>query len=278
MSLSALEWAWSLLVSPTQKLVLLALADHANEDRECWPSLSRLSARTGLSPSGVKDALNALERAHLVIRERDRGRVTIYRLGINGHPTRPGGGLGQEAAKPRDGSTRPGGGLGQEAARPSGGSTRPSGGLGQEAARPSGGSTRPPGGPELGRLAATNRKLNRKEPLAASSSSRENRVEQSEKPARLALRDLPQSWQSWATEARPDLDLDAVWIGFRDYWQAATGDRAVSADWFAVWRKWVKREYEAKDDKTGATGVNGRDHRPDYTKGATPLEDIPWMQ
>ncbi|WP_157726435.1 helix-turn-helix domain-containing protein [Imhoffiella purpurea] len=264
MSLSALEWAWGLAVSPTQKLVALALADHANEDRECWPSLSRLSTRTGLSPTALKDALNGLEQAQIVIRIRERGRATTYRLGFNGRTPRPGGGLGRDAAKPGDGSTRPGDDLGRETARPSGDSTRPS------------------GGPELGRLAATNRKLNRKEPLAASSSSHARGIDdpkwKGEQPARLSLNDLPDSWRAWAAKARSDLDLEAVWIGFRDHWQAATGEKAVSADWFEVWRKWVKRERGIVDEReTPSAGGNAREHCPDFTKGATPREDIPWM-
>ena len=129
MSLPGIEWAWRIQVSPTQKLVALALADHANEECECWPSLGRIAQRTGLSKTAIKEAMNALERAQLVIRNRDSGRRTRYRLNlINGQQTRPADGLGRETARPGDGPTRPS------------------------------------GGPELGRETATNRNKNRKEP------------------------------------------------------------------------------------------------------------------
>lgn len=261
MSLAALEWAWSLTVSPTQKLVALALADHANDDRECWPSLSRLAARTGLSPSAIKDAMNALEQANLVIRDRDSGRKTRYRLGINGHQTRPPGGP----------STRPPGGLGRETARPPGGSTRPPGGP-----------TRPPGGPELGRLAATNLKRNRKEASLTESSPRARKFDapeaQPKNGEKLSLWDLPHEWREWVVEERPTLNPERMWPIFRDHYRAAVGNKALSADWFGMWRNWVRRERGTDNDRTtNTTAVVGCDPCPDYAKDATPLADIPWM-
>ena len=66
MSIAARDWAWGLQIAPPQKLVLLALAEHANDGCECWPSLSRLATMTGLARSTVAEALNALEAAHLI--------------------------------------------------------------------------------------------------------------------------------------------------------------------------------------------------------------------
>jgi len=98
------------------------------------------------------------------------------------------------------------------------------------------------------------------------------------KSVRLSLSDLPLEWRDWAIKERTSLDPGRMWSIFRDHYHAAIGDKALSADWFAVWRNWVRRERVADGGhKTGATADTGNDHRPEYTKGATPIEDIPWM-
>lgn len=47
---------------------------------------------------------------------------------------------------------------------------------------------------------------------------------------------------------------------FRDYWIAATGQKATKTDWSATWRMWVRREIE----RSGASRLNGTD--PDAPK------------
>ena len=41
----------------TDRMVLLALADYANERGECWPAISSLMARTCMSDRGVQRVL-----------------------------------------------------------------------------------------------------------------------------------------------------------------------------------------------------------------------------
>jgi hypothetical protein len=93
MSLAALQWAWERATSPTDKLVLLALAQHTNgRDREavCWPSLTTLEAMTGLARSSVCRSLDRLAAqgeagAPLIIRRPGSGRrPTVYGLLIEG--------------------------------------------------------------------------------------------------------------------------------------------------------------------------------------------------
>ena len=50
-------------VGPTHRLLLLALADHADDDGRCYPSLSRLCRRTGLTERAVRKNLRDLEAA-----------------------------------------------------------------------------------------------------------------------------------------------------------------------------------------------------------------------
>lgn len=58
MSTHILSSCWSLTgMSPTQKLVLISLADQANDDGVCWPSIRRMSERTCLSDRAIRDAV-----------------------------------------------------------------------------------------------------------------------------------------------------------------------------------------------------------------------------
>lgn len=45
----------------TQRLVMLSLADHADDDGRCYPSISRLCKRTGLSERAVQSNLKRLQ-------------------------------------------------------------------------------------------------------------------------------------------------------------------------------------------------------------------------
>lgn len=57
-------------VNGTTKLVLLALADHANDDGECWPGMARVRAKAGLSTdAALRKQYRKLEDAGLLERE-----------------------------------------------------------------------------------------------------------------------------------------------------------------------------------------------------------------
>lgn len=75
--------------------------------------------------------------------------------------------------------------------------------------------------------------------------------------SRLSLSALPDDWLSWAIQERPDLNPDAAWQHFRDYWIAIPGQKGCKLDWLATWRNWVRREQQ----NSGAP--HGRNHRND---------------
>lgn len=66
--------------SPTDKSVLLALANHADPDGYCWPSIKRLCLYTALSERTVQNALRRLECAGLVSTTERVGTSTMYQL------------------------------------------------------------------------------------------------------------------------------------------------------------------------------------------------------
>jgi hypothetical protein len=71
---------WALDLKPTEKFILVRLADMANEKNGggCWPSIARLAKDTGFKDRAIRGALKSLARdGHLTIDERP-GKAAIY--------------------------------------------------------------------------------------------------------------------------------------------------------------------------------------------------------
>lgn len=77
MSLEAVDWALRLVknVTPTQKLILICLADQAGPNGTCWSSQSTVSEYSGLSRETINRNLSDLEKRGLIrfIHRRDEG-------------------------------------------------------------------------------------------------------------------------------------------------------------------------------------------------------------
>ena len=55
-------------LGPTERLVMLALADHADDEGRCYPSIARLCERTGLSERAMQVRIKALSaEGYLVV-------------------------------------------------------------------------------------------------------------------------------------------------------------------------------------------------------------------
>lgn len=66
-----MAWAWEYpAASASQKLVLLALADHCDDDGQCFPGIERLVTKCGISNGQVRRHLDALETAGALDRTR----------------------------------------------------------------------------------------------------------------------------------------------------------------------------------------------------------------
>jgi DNA-binding transcriptional ArsR family regulator len=70
-------------LSSNERLVLLALADRCNGAGVCWPGLTDLAGRTGLSRRTIRRILRRLERHKVVVTDRRRGRTSRYHLSLN---------------------------------------------------------------------------------------------------------------------------------------------------------------------------------------------------
>ncbi len=70
MSVQAMSWAFAVRgISPSEKLVLLSLANYANKDAQCWPKQDTIAEETELSSRTVWNALKQLTEAGIIVRE-----------------------------------------------------------------------------------------------------------------------------------------------------------------------------------------------------------------
>ena len=86
---------WRLDLPTVEKLVLLALADHADDDgRSAYPSVARLAYKTSLTPRSVQRVLRRLEDQNLIVAvahaSGGRGKATEYAIFVSaGEPMLP---------------------------------------------------------------------------------------------------------------------------------------------------------------------------------------------
>jgi DNA-binding transcriptional ArsR family regulator len=219
MSVAAMSWAFGLKLRSTEKLVLLALADHANDAGSCWPSNARIMEMTGLSDGAVRGALRALKAAGVVRAEARRGTSNVYALM-------------QDQAPPAEPESLPDNVVpmpARVAARARGGGSTCQGGWQDMPGGMAAGAT--PGGSTC--------HLTVSEPSEKHQGSGEGRE-------RRATR-LPADWRPTdrdrAFAVARGLDPDTLAEGFRDYWRAKPKANT-SLDWSANWRTWCGREVQ----------------------------------
>jgi hypothetical protein len=83
MSIKVMSAVWeNAPVRQGKLLVLLAMADYADERGACWPSVPNLAKKAHVSERHARRILRQLEREHLIVREKLTGRYepNIYRI------------------------------------------------------------------------------------------------------------------------------------------------------------------------------------------------------
>lgn len=208
----------------TGLLMMLAIADFADDEGNAYPAVTTLAAKCRMKPRNANYILASLQASgELEVRQNEGPRGTNrYRIvfealrGVQGVA-----GVGMQPAAGVQGVA----GLQSSAQTPA-----------MECAKPL-------------------------QPIADEPS--ENHQEPEERSARTSRSRsaapgsrLPADWKlspedrRYCLDRRPDLDADAVAEAFRDYWLAAVGPKASKASWSAAWRSWVRNEKPA--------GVGGR--------------------
>jgi DNA-binding MarR family transcriptional regulator len=87
-SVKASTWAWQMPLKGNEKLVLLALADHANDEGKCWPKVTSIAEKCGLDRTTVIAQLKKLHELNIFSKETvydnlGRKRGNVYTLTIN---------------------------------------------------------------------------------------------------------------------------------------------------------------------------------------------------
>jgi hypothetical protein len=77
-SVRVMAAVWELDLPPMEKLVLLALADWSNDEGKCWPSATRLAAKTGEGERTVRRVIQSLIGKGFLYQELRSGTSPIY--------------------------------------------------------------------------------------------------------------------------------------------------------------------------------------------------------
>lgn len=206
MSIKIMSQCWDIeILTSTQKLVLLSLADQANDDGVCWPSAATTAKRTGLFDRSVRRTIAELEALGFLSRKFQTGKPTFYQL--NPCPT------DTPVAKTPVRKTRP----------PLSHRPQP---LSEESMTPVTGVN----------ITVSNHQEPSVEPkdlVVAKATTKGTRL-----PVDWAL---PKELGNWALEQ--GLNKQQVILEgekFRDHWIAQAGAKGRKADWPATWRNWVR--------------------------------------
>lgn len=80
MSLRLMSAAWAANLPSTPKLVLLALADNANDEGNCAPSIKTIMGKCSLSERAIFTNINLLEKSGFLFRQSRQFKSNIYTI------------------------------------------------------------------------------------------------------------------------------------------------------------------------------------------------------
>lgn len=193
----------------TSKLVLLALADNANDAGICWPSIPKIAERCSLDVRTVYRAIATLEGGGHATTQTRPGKATIYHV----HPVTPDSVTGVVPLT----QSHPCQKVTPDTKSPT----------------PDSLSGLPPSPPPS-------------RALPPSLPPSKNRQEPSRRaPARARSRTVPEDFEvsaemrKWAKETCPNVDIDAQTLIFRDH-----EFKDPHGNWPAAWRQWMRRAPE----------------------------------
>lgn len=80
MSIALMTEVWKADMPAGRKLVLLSLCDNANDQGECFPSISMIAKRCSMGERTVQGHINDLQEQGALVRMERAGRSTIYTI------------------------------------------------------------------------------------------------------------------------------------------------------------------------------------------------------
>ncbi|MBS1674100.1 MAG: helix-turn-helix domain-containing protein [Actinobacteria bacterium] len=208
MGYKALHWAWELPLKSTDKFVLIALADLADEKHSCYPGQKALAAMTGASEVTVRRAIARMEEQGLLTREERRNEAGYkssdrYFLQV---------GVSLESHR----SIRP---VGDDL-------------TGQP------GQISPVTQDDL--TGQSDRYIEEYPPETHQRPTSGPRKRGTRIPDPFLL---TAEMKAWAAAEVPGLDVVAHTREFVDHWRGESGAKATKLDWVAAWRNWMRKAH-----------------------------------
>lgn len=80
MSIKLMTAVWGINLPDSEKLVLLALADNANDEGVCWPSIATIAEKCSKSERTIQRAISTLESAGHLSRTDKPGKGTVWHV------------------------------------------------------------------------------------------------------------------------------------------------------------------------------------------------------
>lgn len=274
MSVRVSSRVWESEVPAPQRFTLLALADHADHDGRCWPSLPTLTRRCRLSETTVRAHLIALESDGVIKVERRPGLRTHYQINLARLGTEPDPHGIRGGQEPPEVVSTPTESEGVGTAEPAGHPLGSDGGTPSESGPLTPSDSEPPtpsdlvGDPlrsrggtpsdsELDPLGFRGRTVI--EPSVPTTSrtsvaSRAQARDAADEPRTKTPRGsrIPDDFVVtpemvvWARENVPHVDGRIETAKFIDYWRSSSGARARKTDWVATWRNWMRTADERR--------------------------------
>ena len=247
--LMAQVWEHSEISEPSELLVLLALADWANDDGECWPAMKTLGAKARISDRMARTYVRRLEHKGLLVCPSTKGgkghsNRYILRLDTRKPTSEIEASAKAETRKPTSENEA---GTKAERRKPASGNECASKGGKAEVESRKGGSG-----------VSQRRKPTSEEPIRT--------IKNHQRGTRIcASWLLPRDWGEWAMheEGLSEAQVRRVADTFRDYWISVPGQKGVKLDWEATWRNWIRRAVSSGDVKPEGKPVPSQPMTPE---------------
>lgn len=216
MGYAALHWAWELPLRSTDKFVMVALADLADEKHSCFPGQKALAAMTGASEVTVRRAIARMEEQGLLTRE-ERRNESGYKSSDR-YFLQVGATVDSHRSKRSVGADLTG--------------------------HP--GQVSPVNQDDL--TGQSDRYIEEYPPETHQRPTSGARKRASRIPDPFVL---TAEMRAWAAAEVPGLDVDAHTREFVDYWRSESGAKATKLDWLGTWRNWMRKAHRWNTPKTG---------------------------
>lgn len=224
MSIRIQSECWKIKLPPTQKIVLVCLADFSDDYGKCFPSVDTIAERTGLNSRSVRRAISDLEKHGLITRVFCTGKRTDYTINPCQNVT-------PDTVSPLTESTQP---------------------LTQSPIPLTESTLTPDRGVNITTINHHEPSLTTIKDIAPAKAVAKRDGSGTRLPVDWVL---PEAWFDDAMEIGLDtqsISLEAT--VFHDYWVGVAGAKGRKADWRATWRNWVRRK--AGDIQNKAVSIN----------------------